>query len=751
MNMKDQTYIGKNTGCDNALDKVTGKLQFCADLAVAGTLHMRFRGSEIAHGRLLSVDTSRAERMPGVRAVYTCFNTPNRSFDRGRVVRYESVTYQEKLFDPHIRFYGERIAAVVAETAEQAEAACRAITAEYEVLPAAVTPEAAMAEDAPQIHKGGNCYISGGIHRGDYEHCSADRTFRSRAHLGRMTHLSMETQTAKASYDRGRDQLTVWTGCQTAFGVRATVADLLGIPYARVRVIKTQMGGSFGCKQETVVEPLAAYAAYDLCAEVLVSYSREEQINNCILKHNVDFDVESKVDEDGTIRGVRIRAVLDAGAYTTVSHWYIDEIGSKSGKVYRIPDLTFEGVAVNTNTAVNGSFRSWGSGEIAAAYETHWDLVCRELGLDPVEFRLKNVRKPYEEDIVERMTVGRTHFEECLIRGRERFGWEERRARCRERNASQDRYRYGVGMAVASHTSSCYPHHIDLGAATARLEEDGSVTIHLAVHDHGCGAVTALRKIAAEALGIDLRRIVLEEADTMRDRYDYGCFASRTVYVLGQGIRAVCGELIDVCRWIAADRFGCDPSAVRYEDGLLLHGGEQMDLGETACYSLKTLEMDVFARSAIRSQQNPGVPCAHFCEVRVDTYSGLVEILHCLSVHDIGRAINPDMVRGQIGSGIQQGMGIALCEEVKIDPKTGRTLTTDLRHYDAANSVDLPEYDVLLIEDGDDFGPFGAKSIGEACVAPVAPAIAAAVNDALGTRLSDLPLTPAKILEALER
>ncbi|MBQ6583251.1 MAG: molybdopterin-dependent oxidoreductase [Mogibacterium sp.] len=417
-------YIGTSTGCDDAYGKVTGSVRYCADLLAPGQLHMRLCPAEITHGRIVAIDITRAEKMPGVRAVYTWQNTPDRPYDRGRVIRYENVTYQERLFDPHIRYRGERIAAVVADTEEHAAAACRAITAEYEEYPAALTPEQALREDAPEVQvyppygdvtePVRNRYDVGPLTTGDYDSCSAEHVHTSRTHLSRMTHLTLETQACRARYDRGKDLLTVWTGTQISFGIRSTVADLVGLPYARVRVIKTPMGGSFGCRQEAIVEPLAAYAAYDLRADVLLSYTREEQIGNAMLKHNVDFAVESKTGSDGTIEGMRISAVLDAGAYTTVSHWFLGEIGSKSGKVYRIPNLDFRGICVNTNTPVNGSFRSWGSSDIAAAMENHINIIAKDLGIDPVEFRLRNVHLAHEEDLLNRRNIGKTHFTECL-------------------------------------------------------------------------------------------------------------------------------------------------------------------------------------------------------------------------------------------------------------------------------------------------------------------------------------------------
>ncbi|MGI6095302.1 MAG: xanthine dehydrogenase family protein molybdopterin-binding subunit [Lachnospiraceae bacterium] len=754
MREKALRYVGVSMSNDNAYGKVTGKVQYCGDLSAPGQLHMKIKGSEIAHGKVIQVDDAEAWKVPGVKAVYSCFNTPDTLYDRGRVAAYEGGAFQERLFDAHIRFMGERVAAVVADTVEHAEEACRKIKVEYETYPMAATMEAACKEDAPKIHETGNVQELDVVSCGDYDACEAELVHKSHTSWGRITHLSMETHTTRALYEKGANKLTVWTGCQTVFGIRSTLGDLLGMPYSKVRVIKTTMGGSFGCKQETITEPLAAYAAKDLEADVMLAYTREEQINNSMLKHSVKTEVESKVHPDGTIEGLKVRMMMDAGAYLTVSPSLAQKVGKKLGKVYRIPNIYYDGKVVCTNTAVNGSFRSWGSVEAALIYENHWNQVAEELHMDPVEFRLKNVHEAYELEPMYKVTVGNTHFKECLIRGRDAFRWEERRKACEEKNKKGGRYRYGAGMALASHTSSFYPYGADMANAVARIQDDGSLLVHVGVHDHGCGTVMAMKKIAAEVMEIDLEKVELKEADTDVSMYDYGCYASRTVYMLGQAVKKCCEDLKEQARHMAAIKMQCNYSVLQYEDGVFIKEDEpdkRMSLLETARYALGVMAEDLYAKATVHSRENPGVPAAHFTEVKVDTYSGMVEVVDCLSVHDVGKAVNPDMCIGQVGSGIQQGMGIALCEEIKIDPKTGKTLITNFKNYEVANAVDVPEYEALFIEEGNEFGPYGAKSIGEVVVVPVPPALVAAVNHALGTRLTDLPLTPSVILEALEK
>ena len=751
--MKDYAIIGKATANDRAYGKVTGKLKYCGDFQSIGMVHIGIKHSQIAHGKIRSINIDKAKELPGVRKIYTWENTPEDLYDRGRVEAWESVPNQERLFQRHIRFWGERVAAVAADSEETARKACDLIEVEYEELPAVISMEAAAKEDAVKLHKTGNVYQVPVFDYGDYQKAEGDYLHKSRSHIGRMTHLNMETQCCRALYDPSEEKLTIWSGCQTVFGVRSTVAQFLQMDYSKVRVIKAPMGGSFGVRQETLLEPLTAYVARDLQADVLLVYTREEQMINTMMKHNLDGVVESKISKDGKIKGLSLSCCLDAGAYLTVSQGYASTIGEKIAKVYNLPNIHFEGKVICTNTPINGSFRSWGSCEEVLLLENHWNMVCRDLGIDPVEFRLKNILYPYEMEVVHKIPVGNVHFQECLLKGSEKFRWKEKKKLCEERNHSQTRYRYGVGVALASHTSSFYPYRVDIASGAARLQEDGSLILHAGIHDHGCGTVTAMKKIAAEVMEMDISRIQLSEADTQNSLYDYGCYASRTVYSMGMAVKECCEGLLALAKDRAASALGCCSEFLRYKQGEFykeIQPEQRISLKEVIRYSIQTLGKDIYYAATTNAGANPGVAAAHFTEVEVDTFTGKVKILSCLSAHDIGKAINPDLCRGQVGSGIQQGIGMALREEVKIDPKTGKTLIPNLKDYGNVNSWDMPDYQVLFIEEPEETGPFGAKSIGEVVLVPVAPAVVGAVNHALETNLTDLPLTPAKILDALE-
>ena len=262
-----------------------------------------------------------------------------------------------------------------------------------------------------------------------------------------------------------------------------------------------------------MLEPLTAFAAKDLKADVRLVYTREEQIINTMMKHNFDITVESKMHSDGKLEGLSVSAVLDSGAYQTISPSYAHTIGVKLGKVYRVPNIHYEGKAVCTNTPVNGSFRSWGSCEMALALENHMNMVAEKMGMDPIELRLINVKNEFETDIIQNVSIGNANFKQCLNQGRDAFKWEDRKKICKEKNIN-GRYHYGIGMAVTSHTSSFYPYMVDMANAAVRLQDDGSLIVNVGVHDHGCGTVTAMKKIAAEVMEMDIENIELIEADS---------------------------------------------------------------------------------------------------------------------------------------------------------------------------------------------------------------------------------------------
>jgi len=511
------------------------------------------------------------------------------------------------------------------------------------------------------------------------------------------------------------------------------------------------MGGSFGSKQEMILEPLAACAAKMTGRPVKLAFNRTEVMLCTVTKHPLDSHIQVKFDEDHKITGLHLDVLLDAGGYQGVSPDYCGSIFKKLSWVYNIDHVEYEAAAAVTNTPTTGSFRGWGGPECCLIMENMMNAAARKFGMDPIDLRLRNILPPYAISRINEYSLGNVRLEDALTLGRDRFGWEERKARI----AAQDpksRFQRGIGVALATHTSGYYPRQGDWGTVVVKMEEDGSVHVNCNVHDHGCGEVSVFQAIVAEVLDISPDLIDLPEGDTSYNAVDNGCYTSRSIYVLGRALHDASQKLLEQLRRNAAEMLGYSPGQLSHKDGfffLTADPSKRVSYSDIAYHVIdKGVEVLFVAHTHVPIS-NPGPAAAHFAEVEVDTCTGLLRVVDYLAVHDVGKALNPALCRGQVGSALQQGMGMAFCEEMKLDPKTGRITNADLQRYHVARAWDMPNLDTLFIEKADEEGPFGAKSIGEACYVPVVPTLMAAVNNALHTELSTLPLDPTRILAAV--
>ncbi len=378
------------------------------------------------------------------------------------------------------------------------------------------------------------------------------------------------------------------------------------------------------------------------------------------------------------------------------------------------------------------------------------DQAARKLAIDPIDLRLMNVISEKDIDPVVHAPFDKTRIRECLIQGREAFSWYERRVQCREN--SDERFKIGVGMACGGHVNGHFPDGEDFTIVNMRVDEDGTVSVSVTLHDHGCGTVRVMQIIAGEVLGIAPEKINIKEGDTFQTPEDVGCYASRTTHVIGAGVAKCAEALIETILTQASRCMDIPSDQLRYENGVVFvksDPAKRMALNEIASETHYRLQTSLDVTVQHQSAANPGVHGAHFAQVKVDTMTGLVTVQDYLAVHDIGRAINPDIVIGQIQGAIQMGAGTALTESMNPkNPNTGRTVSS-LRDYHVLNAVESPNVEVILIEDPSNYGPFGAKGVGEVCFVPVAPAIVSAVNNALDSNFNFIPMTPDKILSRL--
>ncbi len=739
--------VGRSLPIHDVREKVTGALRYVGDLKFHRMLHAKLVLSPVAHARVLGIDTSEAEAVPGVVAVFTHVNAPGQRYNSHKWIEGLEVVKDETLFTDHPRFHGDRVAAVVAETQAAAERAASLIRIDYEELPVVLDPETAASSHA--IHDGGNLLYEKRIACGDATARigEAPIVVEDRIETPKIHHATMETHGCIAECDPS-GLITVHTPCQVIFQVQLIVAEALGLPLEKIRVVKTTLGGSFGGKSQPVLEPVAAFLSQATGRPVRLVLDRTETILSTRTRTRTIGRLRTGVTPDGRILAREIDLVADAGAYCTNGEAVAMAMGKKTFRLYRVPDQTYTARVVYTNTPVKGACRGYGSPQICALTEIHLDQVARRIGMDPVAFRLRNLVHPFDPDPTGGPDLGNARVIDCVEQGRELFRWDEKRREARP----EGRFARGFGMACCTHGNGYYGAYPDFITVDLRMDARGDLVLKGAFHDLGCGTVTTMMQIAAEVLELDPDRVHVPEATTDTCSFDSaGTQASRVTYVCGGAVQAASERLRELLRETASRLLGCEPGDVRLEDAHAFAAARpeaRRSYGEVATYAQRTLKQDLTVSHTHQAPGNPASYGAHFAEVEVDRITGRVKVLDYVAVHDVGQAINRGFVEGQIHGSVQMGLGMALSEEITFDAK-GRVTSGQFSRYTVFNAPEMPPIRIALIEEGEADGPFGAKSIGEIATVPVAPAVINAINDALGTRISRLPALPERIVAAI--
>ena len=739
---REYRYIGKNVPRADGPDKVRGKYDYLADAAHGDTLHGAILFSPHAHARVVSLDASEALKIPGVR-VLTFRDVPETRYNSGEWFPGQNDHPDETLLTGHVRHIGDRVALILAPDAGTARTARERIRVVYQELPPVVDPESPE-QLLNTLHGDGQTVFPGRLEYGDIDAALDAAVFTTEDVVStpKIHHAAMEPH-AVLAVPRPENVLEVHSPCQILFGVQHSVAAVVPLPLSKIRVLKVRMGGTFGGKQEVVFEPLCAWAAWKLRRPVFIDTTREETMLATRTRAATRGKVRTALDAEGRILGRSFEVVADAGAYLSGTKKVMMAMGKKVSRLYRIPAMRYEAQAVRTSTTPAGACRGYGSPQIHAITEIHTDLLCRRLGFDPVEFRLKNLIDPFDDDPSGASNLGNARIRDCLERGMAAFGWDRRKE-----PSATGRFRRGAGFACCTHGNGYYGtiYH-DLSQMSLRLFEDGSAVLRAGVHELGHAAIAAMTQIVAETTGIEPERIAVLEGDSQFSHYDIGCQASRGIYVVGECAR-LCAEKAVAMLCDEAEKLWDAPA--RLEDGALRLGTETVPLGTAVTRIERESRVAIDVSVLHRPEHNPASYGVHFVDLTVDTLTGLVQIDNYLAVHDVGQALNRSFVEGQIYGGVQMGIGMALTEELAFDAK-GRPSARNFDKYHLLNAPDMPDVEVLLIEEGEEGGPFGAKSIGEIATVPVAPAVVNAINRALAAELTELPLTPARIVRALER
>ncbi|CAA7601036.1 Aldehyde oxidase and xanthine dehydrogenase, a/b hammerhead domain protein [Acididesulfobacillus acetoxydans] len=720
----------------NARAKVTGRTKYLSDLRFPDLVYGKILYSPQAHARIRSIDTRAAEALPGVLAVATCLNTPSVLYNSA--LRYErhGLPADERIFPPVVRYVGDRVAAAAALTPEVAAQALSLIKVDYEVLPAVFDAEEALRPEAPRLQAGGNLVREIKVEAGRVAlgMAASAYVFEDRIHTPRPHHLALELHACVAQFDPD-GKLTVWSTTQNIFAYRVLLAHIFSLPLHKVRVIKPPSGGAFGGKLEMTIEPVAAVLSQMCSRPVKIELTRRETMVSTRTRHAAVVEIKTGVQKDGRILAQEIKVIANTGAYTSSAINVLSAMGDKAFKQYRIPNLTYLGYPVLTNTPVAGAMRGYGSPQLVLAREIHLDRVAKALHLDPVEFRRRNLVQPGDINPKNGESLGGCYPLPCLEEGAEVFGWADWQS-----PVLPPHIKRGIGMAVGLHGSGVYPVHADVSTVTIKLNEDGTGILGTGAQDLGQGSDTVLAQIACQILGMDLADWTLVSADTELTPWDVGTYASRVTWVAGQAAKLCAEKIADQIKDKAAEVLKAAKDELRLADHKIISTrGEVLLLKDVVWRIQQEDGRELMATHTHKAAFNAVSYGADFAEVEVDTMNEQVKVLRLVAVHDVGKALNPLLVEGQIEGGVQMGLGYALWEDLKLNA-SGRVTNPSLKRYRMAKAADMPELTVRLVERGEELGAFGAKSIGECATVPVAPAIVNAVVNAIGRNIDVLPL-----------
>jgi xanthine dehydrogenase YagR molybdenum-binding subunit len=724
--------IGKDVPRIDGRERVTGQARYTEDISLPGMLYARVLRSPIPHGRVRSIDTSAAEKLPGVVAILHCKN--NNQIWRGRPDGYGGdIKGRRRVFAETVRFVGDAVAAVAAMDRHTAEDALELIKVDYETLPFVLRTEDATAPGAPAIFPEGNVREGDPAiqTRGDIEEGfrQADLIYEQEFTSQHVCNAQLERRVSMAHWEG--DQLTVWASTQGIYSCRHDIAADLKLPLGKVRVICHYMGGGFGNKNQALdFDLVAALLARHTGRPVRVECTRHEDFIAVHGRWPTRQHYRIGVKKDGAITATDFKGVSSMGAYLRTTN------GGISGGLYAAPNSRSEISRIHTNVTLAGHFRAPGGPQGVFAIESAIDDIAQQLQMDPLELRLKNLAQYREGG-----RLASSSLMECITRGTAAIGWAEKRAR----NAQQGSLRRGVGMALASMNSS-----IGESCATVRLLPDGSVRLHVGVTDIGTGAKTTLALIAAEALGVHLNTVGIVSGDTDATPYSIGESNSRTTVFTGHAVREAATQVKNQLLDQAAAQLKVPRAELDLSDGRIVRASSP----DTWRIEEVTSDNVDAITAAVTNDPGPGSGTrnsygAHFAEVEVDRDTGRVRVVRYVAVHESGTIINRLTAASQVKGAVAQGIGMALREELIWDRRTGIPVNP---HYHGAKVLvhpEAPDVEVIFVESEEEYGAYGAKTLGEVCIIPVVGAVANAVFHATGARIRNLPMSPDKLLTAL--
>jgi putative selenate reductase molybdopterin-binding subunit len=782
---EDMTTVGHPEKKVDAVKLVQGKPAFTADIEMRDLLYAKVLRSPHAHAEIKSIDTSEAEALPGVAAVLTWKDIPRVAYSTAGQSHPIPGPLDTFSLDHKVRFVGDRVAMVAAETEEIAYRALDLIKVDYEVLPPIVDPTESMAEGAHVIHNepeyvdfaesdaSKNVAAKIRIDIGDVEKgfAEADHIFEEEYDVPKVQLAHIEPHVTLTYWDED-DRLVVRTSTQVPFHVRRQISPVIGLPIKRIRVVKPRVGGAFGGKQEFLIEDVPAHLTIATGRPVIYEMNREEEFIGARTRHPMRIRLKTGVKKDGTITANEMYALSDTGAYGCHALTVAGNTGHKAMALYvgdgpyrEKPNIRFYADTVYTNTVPSGAYRGYGVPQGLWAVERQMETICRELELDPLEFRLKNAIRPGEVHPFSTVwsegreptpeTIHTVGLEECVRQGREMAGWDEKYGNDQWHIVPGKKHlRKGIGVALAMQ-GSAIP-NLDMGGASIKLNDDGSFNLLVGATDLGTGSDTVLGQMAAETLGVPLEDIIVYSSDTDFTPFDKGAYASSTTYISGAAVTKAAEKVAIRLRERAAQLFAkggleLDPGEILLENRkAVAPTGESVTIKEIALESLHHSNQEqIMAVASHMSPVSPPPFAAQFAEVTVDTESGMVTVDKLIMAVDSGLIINPVTAAGQVEGGMTQALGYTVSEEMVYD-QDGQPREKDFVDYHIFQADEMPELGTIFVETYEPSHPYGVKSVAEIPIDAVAPAVGNAILDACGAYLTKIPAIPERVWRALK-
>ena len=752
--------VGKSIKRVDAFDKVIGRAQYAADLCDEKALIAKILPSTIAHGRVIDMDISEAEKVKGVVKIVTCFEVPNTPFPTAGHPWTTDPEHQDVadrlLLNEHVRYYGDEIALVIAENEIAAKQALEKIKVEYEEYPHILDPRESMKKGAPLIHEEitpNNVLASSSIREGDFEEAIKEEGLKKIEgwyHLPTVQHSHIEPNVCYAYVEKKR--VVVVSSTQIPHIVRRVVGQANCLPWGDVRIIKPYIGGGFGNKQDALWEPLIAFASLSVGGRlVMMDTTREETFVNNRVRHAMHAHISSWLREDGTLVARKLKIISDQGAYASHGHSVVAKAMGSVNQLYPCDNFEADCFTVYTNKQVGGAMRGYGMPQATFFTEAHIEDICKELSLDSVEFRRNNsMPKGFVCDFTKNVNYYDT-YNQLIDKVVEMTDYHEKRKLYSE--PQEGPVRRGIGMSLFWYNTGVWPISIETSACRMVLNQDGSIQVQLGETEIGQGADTAFSQMAAAAVGIPVEDVnIVSTQDTDITPFGLGAYASRQTYVAGFSIKQT-GTILKERILQNAHRYVRMPvEMLDLVDGKIVRktdGSELMDLCDLSLNVLYCHEQGnhIAAESTYQVKSNAYSFGVSVAEVEVDIPLCKVEILDICNVHDAGNLINPQTSEAQVHGGMSMSIGYGLYEQMLHDEKTGRVLNDNLLDYKLCTSMDHPDMKVGFVENPEPTSPFGTRSLGEPPTCSPAVAIRNAILQATGVGFNTLPITPHVLFE----